>query len=38
MVSVKCFNPKLAVAHVCVTTLLALVPTILNLQSCLSSG
>ena len=32
------FNPKLAVAHMCVMTLLALVPTILNLQNFLPSG
>ena len=36
--SILIFNPKLAVAHMCVTTLLALVPTILNLQNLLPSG
>ena len=36
--SILIFNPKLAVAHMCVTTLLALVPTILNLQNFLPSG
>ena len=35
--SILIFNPKLAVAHMCVTTLLALVPPILNLQNFLPS-
>ena len=36
--SLHIFNPKLTVAHMCVTTLLTLVCTILNLQNFLPSG
>ena len=36
--SILIFNQKLAVALMCITTLLALVHTILNLQNFLPSG